>query len=160
MKTPILMLLLFNVLTSFAGVGGSEGGPGKRSWAPALKSGYIRDWPQVRISQSRTIDVHQVCIQDDATLRTLNKYGSADRISFNRKHWTYRTIDRVFDAKSCYASWDPKCAIASQYVGDQVKVPVYRGQPRFTRGGPESMRDFVSRSRLERFETMKIPHCK
>jgi len=158
-KIISLIILIMSTQASLAGVGGAVGGPGSSSWAPALEKGYIRDWPQIRFNKSRTFELHELCIQDDSTLRTLKKYGKLSLFALKVTNKRYQTMERVFDHKSCFGASDPMCAIVDQYVDDEVSVPVYKGQLARTRGGEQTVKEFIRSSRLARFETLKIPKC-
>ena len=166
-----LFLILFavvNIGVFASGFGGSEGGPGARTWEIKTPRGTTVDWPMIRVHEGRKLTINHFCIQDDETLRTLIKYGpkydfrfdSRTILRVDRAKQNYQVADRFFDDAGCYGAWDPKCDEVNSYIDETVKVPVYHGEPRATRGGMEDIRDFARRARLLEKVDVTIPKCK
>lgn len=169
MRVLIGFLSFFVIFTSSAagGIGGSEGGPGAKTWQIEVPKGSTIDWPMIRVHRGRNLPLNHFCIRDDETLRTLIKYGpkydlrldSRSIFRLDQAKQNYQVADRYFDDYGCYGSWDPKCSEVNSYIEETVKIPVYKGKPRSTRGGEEDLRDFARRAILLKEITTTIPSC-
>lgn len=163
--------LLISIISSLAlgasGFGGSEGGPNSKTWTLEIPKGTTAVWPVIKVREGRNLSLNHFCIKDENTLRTLAKYGPKYDVRFDprtilrveERKQRYEIADRYFDPSLCSGSWDPYCSEADDYIEENVRVPLYRGEPRATRGGMEDIRDFARRAPLLKEVEVTIPKC-